>query len=116
MASTSAVQNIFIQGFHESVEMWEPAALICQRNHPGVAFFHEDIREESLKQRILAIHETSPIDVVIGGPPYQPGESPPCYQEIARQDHFFFLVRNGACFFLRQFKVSFDSYTRSRIT
>ncbi len=54
-----------------AVEMWEPAVLTYRRNHPGVALFHEDIREESLKQRILAIHETLPIDVVIGGPPCQ---------------------------------------------
>nr|MDO8117531.1 DNA cytosine methyltransferase [Candidatus Sigynarchaeota archaeon] len=54
-----------------AVEMWEPAVLTYRRNHPGVALFHEDIRDESLKQRILAIHETSPIDVVIGGPPCQ---------------------------------------------
>ncbi|MBN2151805.1 MAG: DNA cytosine methyltransferase [Candidatus Lokiarchaeota archaeon] len=54
-----------------AVEFWGPAASTYARNHPRVQLFQDDIRDDAVKQRIRAIHEKSPIDVVIGGPPCQ---------------------------------------------
>ncbi len=54
-----------------AVEFWEPASKTYARNHPHVQLFQEDIRDDAVKRKIQAIHQKSPIEVVIGGPPCQ---------------------------------------------
>jgi len=54
-----------------AVEIWEPAIKTYIRNHPRSMMIGGDIRTESVKQQIRALHKEKPIDIVIGGFPCQ---------------------------------------------
>lgn len=54
-----------------AVEIWEPAIKTYIRNHPHSKMIGGDIRTESVKQQIYALHQEKHIDIVIGGFPCQ---------------------------------------------